>query len=308
MDNTTFRGIFVIITTPFTKDLAIDENGLRSTVRFCLDCGVHGVVSTANASEVGYLSDAERKRVAEIVVEEAKGKAQTVVGVSANHWRMSAGFAAHAGEIGADAIMAMPPTFHPASRPEIKAHYQAISAASDLPLVLQNAIGLGATVMSAELLAELVYELPNARFIKEETTYPAQMTGDIKALAGDRLIGVMGGRAGKTLMEELPRGICGTMPACEFSDVHVALWTAIEVGDMTLARTIFRCLLPLLDYEASYGIPLCKEVEKARGVISGAHWRQTGYRSLDDHARAEMLTLLDAAAPYMNPKYPHRPA
>ncbi|WP_319518110.1 dihydrodipicolinate synthase family protein [uncultured Martelella sp.] len=308
MDRNTFRGIFVIVTTPFTEDLAIDEDGLRSTLRFCLDSGVHGVVSTANASEVGYLSDAERRRVAEIVVEEAKGRAQTVVGVSANHWRMSAGFADHAGAIGADAIMAMPPTFHPANRAEIKAHYQAISAASDLPLILQNAIGLGATVMSAELLVELVNELPNARFIKEETAYPAQMTGEVKALAGDRLIGVMGGRAGKTLMEELPHGICGTMPACEFADVHVALWTAIEAGDMALARTIFRCLLPLLDYEATYGIPLCKEVEKARGIIAGAHWRQTGYRALDDHARAEMLTLLDGAVEYMNPKYPHRPA
>jgi len=172
--------------------------------------------------------------------------------------------------------------------------------------VLQNAMVPGATAMSASLMAELVQELPNARFVKEESGYPAQTTGDIIRLAGPRLAGVMGGRAGKTLMEELRHGACGTMPACEIADVHVALWNAIEADDDKRARAIFRRLLPLLDLEASYGVPLMKEVLKVRGIIGSVAVRQAGLRPLDDHARDEAATIMDDLSEFMLPAYAHR--
>jgi len=301
LDQAAFRGIFVIVVTPFDETGALDEAALERTLEFCFTAGVAGVVATANASEAGYLTEAERKRVAEVVVAGASGRAAAIVGVSAAHARISAEFAVHAEKAGADAIMAMPPTFHPPTRAEIIAFYRALGGACSLPLVLQNAIGPGATPMPAEFLVEIAHAVPTARFVKEETHYPAQLTADILRLGGDRILGVMGGRAGRTLMEEARVGICGTMPACEFADVHVALWNAIDAGDETLSRTIFRHLLPLIDFETSYGIPLCKEVLKARGVIPTATWRQTGLRPLDATALAEMDTLLAGVADFMHP-------
>jgi dihydrodipicolinate synthase/N-acetylneuraminate lyase len=306
LDHSTFRGIYVIVVTPFTEALEVDEPALHSTLDFCLAAGVHGVVSTANASEVGYLSESERRRAAEIVVGAARGKVPAIVGVSSSHYRLSADFARHAESIGADAVMAMPPTFHMATVQETRNFYRELAASTRLPIVLQNGFGPGATPMSAQLIAELVDELPTARFVKEETAYPAQLTGDIIRLAGERLLGVMGGRAGRTLMEEVRHGICGTMPACEIADVHVALWNAIESGDDRRARGIFQRLLPLLDFEGSYGMPLMKEVLRMRGVIPTAAWRQTGYRSLDDAAREEAMAILDDLAEFMLPAYSHR--
>jgi dihydrodipicolinate synthase/N-acetylneuraminate lyase len=306
LDKTSFRGIYVIVVTPFKSDLSLDEAGLERTLEFCFEAGVDGVVSTANASEVGYLSEAERRAVAERVVRQSQGRAKTVVGVSTSHYRLSADYARHAEAIGADAVMAMPPTFHTANLAEIRTFYRELAAATSLPIVVQNAFGPGATAMSASFLADLVAEIPQARFIKEETAYPAQLTGDVIALAGDKVEGVMGGRAGRTLMEEFRHGICGTMPACEIADVHVALWKALDGGDEAGARRIFRHLLPLLDFEVSYGIPLCKEVLKARGLIADAAWRQTGYRPLDEKARAEMTALLDDLSEFMLPAYGHR--
>jgi 4-hydroxy-tetrahydrodipicolinate synthase len=301
LDRSSYRGIYVIVVTPFTDALDIDEAGLRATVRFCLAAGVDGLVSPANASEVGYLSDVERRRVAAVVVEEAAGRVPVIVGVSAAHARLSAAFAADAEAIGADGVMAMPPTFHPATADEIRGFYREVGAASSLPLVLQNAVGLGATVMSPALMAEILAAVPTARFVKEETAYPAQTAGALVVAAGADLWGVMGGQAGKTLLEELPHGVCGTMPACEYADLHVALWQAIAAGDGSRTRRVFRHLLPLLVFEGAYGIPVCKEVLKARGVIASAAWRQTGYRPLDPLARAELRTLLDDAAEFMTP-------
>ena len=306
LDRTNFRGIYVIVTTPFTDALEIDEPGLRRTLKFCFDAGVHGVVSTANASEVGYLSEAERRRVAEIVVVESRGKCPAIVGVSTSHYRLSKPLARHAEEIGADGVMAMPPTFHTATPAEVKTFYRELAAATKLPIVLQNAAGPGATPMGAQFIAELTAELPTARFVKEETAYPAQLAGDILRLAGERLEGVMGGRGGRTIMEEVRHGMCGTMPACEIADVHVALWRAIEAKDEVKARRIFQSLLPLIDFEGSYGMPMMKEVLKMRGVIDAAAWRQTGYRSLDAAALEEAATIMDGLADYMLPAYSHR--
>ena len=173
--------------------------------------------------------------------------------------------------------------------------------------MIQNVSGQGATTMSAPLIAETrLRSCPSARFVKEESGYPAQTVGEIIRLCGDKIEGVMGGKAGKTLMEELRHGVSGTMPACEIADVHVALWNAIEAGDEKRARGIFTRLLPLLDMESLYGMPLMKEVLKMRGVIGSAAVRQSGFRTLDDAARAEAATIMDDLAEFMLPAYGHR--
>jgi dihydrodipicolinate synthase/N-acetylneuraminate lyase len=306
MDRNSFRGIFVIVTTPFTDDFRLDEEALERTMDFCLAAGVNGVVANALASEGGYLSETERKRAAEIVIGKGKGKVPAIVAVSAPHYVLAAEYARHAESVGADAVMSLPPTLHPSSQADIKAHYKAIGAATSLPLVIQNVSGQGASALSAGLIAELVKEIPTARFVKEESGYPAQTVGEIVRLCGDKLEGVMGGKAGKTLMEEVRHGVSGTMPACEIADVHVALWNAIEKKDEKRARNIFQRLLPLLDMESNYGMPLMKEVLKMRGVIPSSAVRQSGFRALDDAAREEAATIMDGLQELMLPAYPHR--
>ena len=96
------------------------------------------------------------------------------------------------------------------------------------------------------------------------------------------------------------------VPACEIADVHVALWNAIEAGDDARARAIFTALLPLLDMESNYGMPLMKEVLRQRGVIASSAVRQSGFRPLDDAARAEAMAIMDGLADLMLPQYAHR--
>ena len=73
-----WRGIFVIVGTPYTENYELDEASLRKEIRFCLDAGVSGLVGPAFASEFMVLSDEERKRWIEIVVGEAAGQVPVV--------------------------------------------------------------------------------------------------------------------------------------------------------------------------------------------------------------------------------------
>ncbi|MEO1016305.1 MAG: dihydrodipicolinate synthase family protein [Pseudomonadota bacterium] len=298
-----YRGVVVIGERGRHDDDKLDEDGLHRTLEFCFDAGVHGIVATANASEAGYLSEAERRRIAEIVVNEARGKAVSVVGVSTPCAALSIPFAQHAEAIGADAIMAMPPTFQKASEAEIRHYYDRLSQATKLPLVLQDFSGPGGTPMSAKLLADLARELPNAHFIKEETDFAPIVMSEINSLGGDAVHGIMGGKAGLKLMDEFRRGACGTMPACEVADVHVAVWKALEQGDMAAVRHMFRLLLPLISFEMGYGAAIYKEVLRRRGIIGSSVFRQTGGRRLDENAHAELTDILNELKPLMLEKY-----
>ena len=80
-----WRGIFPIVVTPFTEAGAVDETSLQRVVRFCIEAGARGLVGPANASEFTTLSDAERRRWLEVVVETAGGEIPVVASVTSGH-------------------------------------------------------------------------------------------------------------------------------------------------------------------------------------------------------------------------------
>jgi 4-hydroxy-tetrahydrodipicolinate synthase len=299
-----WRGVFVIVPTPFNNDLSLDLEGLRRIVRFCIDCGADGLVTPANASEAPYLTDRERQQVVSTVIDEANRKLPVIVGVTSSCAIIACELARDAQEMGADAIIAMPPQVQRASEPEIKAYYAAISGACDLPLFLQNYSGPGGTPMSARLMEELVRTLPTVQYVKEETESSGTVMSAVIETAGPKLLGVMGGKAGRHLLDEYRRGACGTMPACEVTDVHAALWHALEAGAAEKASNLYRRLLPLLTFEVAYGPAVYKEVLRRRGVIRSAAFRQTGGRALDGPAMAELTQILDDLESLLDARYP----
>ncbi len=292
-----FRGVFAIPPTPFSDDGALDEKGLRRCVDFCIDAGAHGIVAPVNASEFWTLTDDERKRVAEIVVEQTAGRAMTMIGVQGASIPHAVLFARHAEAIGADAVIAMPPYVRTVPPPMIVAYYAALDAALSIPICVQNHDPPGGTRMAPELVARLVNELEHVVYVKEETFPPQQaITAEI-ALCGSRLAGVMGGVAGRYLLDEYRRGACGTMPACEAADVHVQVWEALEAGDARKARELFDHLLPLLNFEAMYGAAVYKEVLRRRGVIRSNYLRSHLGNPLDAENGRELDAILADLTP-----------
>jgi 4-hydroxy-tetrahydrodipicolinate synthase len=94
----------------------------------------------------------------------------------------------------------------------------------------------------------------------------------------------MGGIAGRYLLDEYRRGACGTMPACEATDLHVQVWEALEAGEARRARDLHTRVLPLLNFEAL--MPgVYNAILKRRGVIASDYVRHSGGSPLDalDH-------------------------
>jgi dihydrodipicolinate synthase/N-acetylneuraminate lyase len=304
-----FRGVYAIPPTPFDQEDQLDERSLRRVVEFCVMAGAHGIVAPVNASEAIILTDAERLRVAEILVEQTAGRVPVIIGVSGVSTAASVLYTKHAAEIGADAVIAMPPYVkHPASS-EIPGFYADVARAGQgMPVWIQNNLGPVSTPMSPELLTRMLRDIPEVAFIKEESEHATQVISRVRELAVDDLKGIMGGTGGRFLLEEYRRGACGTMPASEVADALVLVWNALERDDSAEARRVHTQLLPMLNYEALYTYAIYKEILVKRGVIASSRSRVPGAPMLDDENHREIDSLLHDIEPLltlgMHPEIP----
>ena len=130
-----FRGYFTVLYTPFLPDGEIDEAGLRHNVEATLARpGVGGLSVHSIHQEFWTLTDAERKRVTDIVLETVAGRAPVVVGVSDTAARTVVEFARHAQSAGADALMVWPPYYGVRTPQGVIAFYEYVAERIDIGL------------------------------------------------------------------------------------------------------------------------------------------------------------------------------
>jgi dihydrodipicolinate synthase/N-acetylneuraminate lyase len=293
------RGVYVILCTPFDDHGRIDETSLRNLIRFCVDAGVHGIVTTANASEFWTLSDDERSWIVRATVEDVAGRVPVVAGVTSGSAWTSSMLAAEAENAGADALMSMPPMTGSVPLPVAYSFYEMLAKATSLPIFIQNHEPPMGTKMPPDFVVRLVNEIEHVDYVKEETYPPGRPLGAEVAQGGSSMKGVMGGIGARYIFDEYRRGACGTMPACPWADVHVQIWNALDSGDETTARKIHNALLPIMNLENMLGVPLYKHVMVRRGLAVSDYVRSSFGNPLDDQDRRELDRLLETVEPYI---------
>jgi len=136
---TKLHGIVVPLLTPFTERDEFDEPAYRRLVDFVIDAGVHAIITNAATSEFYALDDAERVRIAEVAMEQARGRVPVLVGAGAAATRQSVYWARHAKSIGAAGLLIMPPYYFPPTIDAVVRHFAAVSDAVDTPIMVYNA-------------------------------------------------------------------------------------------------------------------------------------------------------------------------
>ncbi len=286
------RGILPIVATPFGSQGELDEGALARVVDFCLDCGAHGLVWPAVASEFYALSEEERRRGVRVVLEAAGGRVPLVAGVAASSRQVAAALTEDAITAGASAVMTLPPYVVKESASGVRRYFEAIcDAAQGRDVILQNApppLGQG---FPPQVVLNLVAEISGISYVKEETLTSGHALSSILALRPSHLRGVFGGGGGRAIIEEYNRGACGAMPACEYTDVFVTLWGALEEGRVDEARALFERVLPLLSMQAVLRMAFTKAVLARRGVLNSQVVRISGGLELDETDRTELEAL-----------------
>ena len=149
-------------------------------------------------------------------------------------------------------------------------------AVPDTPIVLQNVPAPVGAGLEPDVLVAILNAVPGIRYVKEETLPSGQRLTSVRRAAPRTLFGVLGGAGGRYITDELRRGACGTMPAIELAEVHVALFAAHRAGETERVRELFTRMLPILNVQAVFRWSLTKYVLHRRGLISCRLQRATG--------------------------------
>lgn len=134
------EGSFVALVTPF-KDGQLHEEKIRELVKFQIENRTDGIVPCGTTGESPTLSEDEKNRLIEIVIEEAKGKATIVAGTGTNDTAKSVKATKRAYDMGADMALVITPYYNKPTQEGLFRHFEAIAKAVDLPIMIYNVPG-----------------------------------------------------------------------------------------------------------------------------------------------------------------------
>ncbi|ROQ29942.1 4-hydroxy-tetrahydrodipicolinate synthase [Gallaecimonas pentaromativorans] len=170
-----FSGSIVALVTPMTVDGAVDFDALKALVQWHIEQGTQGICAVGTTGESATLETDEHIAVVKTVCDLAQGRLKVIAGNggSATHKVVALTKALDALPI--DGFLTATPAYNKPTQQGLIAHFKAVAAATDKPIVLYNVPGRTAVDMKPQTVAVLS-ELPNIVAIKEAT-------GDLARLA-----------------------------------------------------------------------------------------------------------------------------
>ncbi|MEM8752442.1 MAG: 4-hydroxy-tetrahydrodipicolinate synthase [Pseudomonadota bacterium] len=162
-----FRGSLPALVTPF-RNGQVDEKALKHLVEWHVKEGSHGLVPVGTTGESPTLSHDEHEHVIEIVVKTAAGRIPVIAGAGSNSTDEAIRFVTFAKKVGADAALVVTPYYNKPTQRGLLAHYKALAAAADIPIVIYNIPGRSVIDMTPETMGELA-KLPNVVGVKDAT-------------------------------------------------------------------------------------------------------------------------------------------
>jgi 4-hydroxy-tetrahydrodipicolinate synthase len=179
--------ILTAMVTPFGADGRVDEDAAVRVMNHLLDHGSDGLVICGTTGEAATLSDDEHIGFVELVVREAKSShpdATIVAGVGSNDTRHAVELHERATEAGADALLSVNPYYNRPSRRGIVRHYEEVTRATNLPILLYNIPQRTGSDLPNDLLAELA-QLDNIVGVKQANSDNLAKVDGLQIYAGN---------------------------------------------------------------------------------------------------------------------------
>ncbi len=238
-----------------------------------LDCGAHGVVAFGLAGEVLKLSPAERRSLAEVILDETAGAVPVFVGAGAPSVRESIELARHAERAGASCVVLPAPAAGGDSAALI-AYFARIASAVSVPVMIQDAPAYLGVRLGPDLVRKVGAVAANVRLVKLEAG-PAEMSHWLDELGSD--FSIWGGDGGAYLLDCVRIGAAGIIPGSDLIDRLVEIYDANAAAAETRADALFAAILPVLVFQMQHSIDhynaCAKLVLQARGVLEHVELR-----------------------------------
>ncbi|CAO3428706.1 dihydrodipicolinate synthase family protein [Azospirillum endophyticum] len=286
-----FRGVFPVVPTIFDDSGELDPDGQRRCVDFMIDAGSDGLCILANFSEQFVLTDGERDRLVDGILDHVGGRVPVIVTTTHFSTQACAERSRRAQDAGASMVMIMPP-YHGATirvrEPEIFEFFQAVSDSIGIPIMIQDAPVSG-TALPAAFLARMAREIANVAYFKIEVPGAADKLRELITLGGDAVEGPWDGEEAITLLPDLEAGATGSMTGGGYPDGIRQIVDAYRDGRREDAVEAYGRWLPLINHEnRQAGLAAAKVLMKEGGVIASEAVRHP-LRPLHPQTRAGLI-------------------
>lgn len=263
---TPLTGLGTALVTPFTRDGAVDEAAVRLLVRRQVAAGVHFVSPCGTTGEAPTLSQAEKLRIVEIVLDEVAGRVPVLPGAGGYDTREVIALTRAFEQMGVGGILSVTPYYSKPTQDGLYEHYKAIAGSTGLPIVLYNVPGRTGVNLEVRTVARLA-DIPNIVGLKEASGNVIQMC-EVYAACGAEFL-LLGGDDPLTVavMAIGGRGIISVasnaMPAEMVQIVELC-----ERGDYVAARKLHTWLLPFIQVNFVEANPIpVKAAMAAMGLL-----------------------------------------
>lgn len=233
-----FDGIWVPMVTPFRQG-KIDFHAAQELANYLVFCGVQGLVLGGTTGEGNALDKNEQQQLL-VAVHEAVGKyCPLMFGVGGSNTRELVDKVKRFNNTPLAGFLISPPCYVRPSQEGIRMHFNAIAAATELPVVLYNVPARTGTNINASTVAELAR---NPQFIAIK-----ECGSQVSDLLAQEKIAVLCGNDDQ-LFADLSSGARGAISAAAHirPDLFVQLYQLIQTGELIAAQQLFEQLLPLI--------------------------------------------------------------
>ncbi len=265
------KGIVTVLNTPFDRDGKIDLFALGNNVEEALNAGVAGFLVPAMAAEVYKLSELERIRMVDKVLETVSGRVPVIAGAGESDFLKNKKLLQAYQDVGCSNVLFQIPF---KSEDQFKEQFMKLADLGPDMIMLQDwdATGYG---LSDELILDLFENVEAFRCLKIETVPAGIKYSRILELTNGRL-NVSGGWAVSQMIEGLQRGVHAFMPT-GMHYIYTEIYRRYEAGNMLGAQSLFAQILPVLAFSNQHldiSIHFFKRLLYRQGIYPTPNVRQ----------------------------------
>ncbi|MCQ2416983.1 MAG: 4-hydroxy-tetrahydrodipicolinate synthase [Oscillospiraceae bacterium] len=158
MKQVIFTGAAVALITPFHEDGSVNYEELGRLIDFQIENGTDAIVIAGTTGESSTLSEQEHIDVIKYTVDYVNHRIPVIAGTGSNDTATAVMLSKEAEQLGADGLLLVTPYYNKTTQRGLYAHYAAIAASVNLPIILYNVpsrTGMGIDVETAAKLAEI---------------------------------------------------------------------------------------------------------------------------------------------------------
>ncbi|MEM0140277.1 MAG: dihydrodipicolinate synthase family protein [Ferroplasma sp.] len=246
-----YTGIICPMLTPFKKDGSIDYEATETLIEHLKKIGASGLFPMGSTGLFPFFRTGERKKFIEFVVEHSL-KLPVLAGIGSSSTQESIELALHAKDVGANALVLMPPYYITAGQSEIIKHFTGVIEKSHKDIFIYNIPQLSGTRIEPDTIGKLKANFPEIVGMKESSGDMRYFSSIMKYSSKDfSIIQGQDDLLVPSLSIGADGGVCGLS---NFSADIVKTYNSYISGDYSKAR----------DIEINNIVPMLKEVNKTQ--------------------------------------------